>query len=234
MTPRQILYTILLVLSVITLFVLYDNQKNKAITEQLNLVSALQDTLHHYQNNDSSTNYEIESLQSENAQMFIQNEYQDSILKSLRVLIVKEQKKNLVLVGIIKSTTDIHSKLPNDTPIYYNPDYPTYVTNITKFGKWITGRISASIDSTDIDIQILNDYNVVISKDKKTSKVYADVTTLNPYDKIGTLRTWNITNNIQQSKWGIDYYIGAGIAIPKFTPGIQIGIGISKRLINFK
>lgn len=242
-------FPVILLLSLILLTVLVINHngiiKHK-LEEKESLINSLQDTLKVVRNKDSSLTATISTLETENASQFLKLVSRDLDVLQLQEL-VKKYKSKLKEPGSsatkLITDTKVDTKSPtevvirdtvrgNDSMIYL---YPTYKTAFN-LGEWVTGYVKADRDTTEVDILIKNDYDVVIGTEGKwfkRKKSFVEVISHNPYSDVKTLRTYRVSQP-KPKKYGLGIQAGYGVTLNSnsiLTP--YVGVGISYNLIRF-
>lgn len=203
-------------------------------------IEALTDSLTVMRNKDSSQTAIILAFQSNSSKDFLKIKSQDETIIRLQNLVRKYEsklKKTGTSATVISTNTNVNSSTPTsvtekdtviiDSLIYV---YPEYTSNIN-MGGWITGTGISNKDTTRLNLQIRNDYDVVIGV--RNNKYYADVTSHNPYTDIKTVRTY-VTSPSKPKKLGLGINAGYGITInQKLSLSPYVGVGVNYNLIEF-
>lgn len=235
MKKTTILWLVIGILAIVAgFFYLRSRDKSQSLTEQQNLVSALTDTLTLVKNKDSSTTATIE------AYSLRESEHLQSI-KGLRsendrLLALEKQYRAKIKDGgsITNSTsnTGINTTVPT---IVSGKDtirikdsvfvYPTYYGEIN-LSPWITGFSLATKDSTQYKINVYNETDVILYRNK--GKYQADVILLNPYSIHSTVRALNVTGP-KPKRFGLTATAGYGAVYQNkqvtLAPFVGVGLG---------
>lgn len=232
---------LVLLLGALIIFVQDTRKENKELT---NNMEALSDTLKVVRNKDSSQTATITAFETKSKEDFLKIKSKDEDIVKLQEL-VKDYKSKLKAGSSatrFTTETNIDEKFPtvivridtvfNDTDYLTYPEYKSYIN----LGGWITGSSLANQDSTYLSLLIKNDYSLVVGEEGglfKKRKPFAEVTSLNPYSEIKTLRTYKVSVP-KPKRIGIGLHVGYGLTLnqnPTLSP--LIGVGINYNLIEF-
>lgn len=212
-----------------------ENKKNNE-KEQLGLIAALQDSVHHYKDKDSINVARIAVIETEKVSTFLKLKSIDSSVIALQSL-VESYKKQLSHGGSatnIGGTTHIdttltHTIVKSDTVVKDSITYiyPIYLDTIKN--KWLTYTSETNRTSHRVNIKFNNEYSVIIGTDK--GKAFADVKSYSPYDSIGTVRTYQVSTP-KPKKWSLGVGLNYGIR-ENFKFGFQAGVYLGYNLIRF-
>jgi hypothetical protein len=180
----------------------YCNHKSNKKANNLNtLYVSVQDTLKTTLNSKGELESKIEVITTENVNAFIKLKTNDKVIKTLQdqVKYYKNKLSNGSSVTVATTTTHIDTIFVNDiNDVVFTCDTPTYTTKLDdKFDGWITGKVIQSYDTCKINMDIKNDFSIVIGKEK--GKTIAILTDKNPYTKINNLRIYQV--NKDKSSW---------------------------------
>lgn len=197
-----------------------------------------------YQNlNDSTTFYkdklgrnhaEYSILQGEKANLLLNIKTKDSTIIELQKL-VKDNKSNLSNGGdaVIVHTKDTITKSTITTIIPLKDSCDVEYTTSYR-DKWLDYKIQAKKDTTLLKLELTNQYSVIIGskRDKwyQKKKAFVDVVNDNPYDKIKTVRAYQVEDKSKTQRIIIGLQIGYGITKSGFSP--YGGIGITYKLFG--
>lgn len=205
-------------------------EKKAAMLE--NNIAAISDTLKVVVNRDSSKTATIKAFEVANSKQLLQMESKDLQITDLRKLV--ERYKNRLEPGSTATQFSTEEK--------YNIKVPTVKDSILsetvfqnstayipmeKF-KWIGGRVFTTKDSTTLDLQINNKYDVVVGYEN--GKPFAEVTNYNPYSTFKTMRATTITAP-SKKRVVVSGSVGYGAFYDnqsknvKLGPGVTIGLG---------
>jgi hypothetical protein len=200
--------------------------------------------LNSYKDKNGKLIYENNVLQISNFDALKDLKTKDSTVSRLRAVVEKEKKinKDLQTVILLKTNLEVKYKdsidnlivsydsIVNDNHTYY---YPTYTRDINMFDKWITGNVKLGKNTFDVNIKIVNDYDVVLVRERKNIfKAYelkAKVSNLNPYDEVKEFIT--IQKEKKSNKFNVSISAGYGIGSGGFSPIVGITGGYT--IINF-
>lgn len=180
----------------------YCNHKSHKKINSLNtLYASVQDTLKSTLNNKGELESKISVITTENANIFIKLKSNDETIKNLQnqVKYYKNKLSNGSSVTVATTTTHIDTIFINDiNDVVFTCDTPTYTTKLDdKFDGWITGKVIQSYDTCKINMDIKNDFSVIIGKEK--GKTIAILTDKNPYTKTNNLRVYQVDKG--KSNW---------------------------------
>lgn len=206
------------------------SDKQKSDKKANELVSALNDTVKYYINQQGQQVARIQQIQMESAKAFTDLNLQNNqeLVKLQKV--VESYKKELKKGG---SVTVIEGETKFDT-VYVDKKHDGKIVGRDTFmntidNKWITLTYGWKKDSTIAQLKTRDEYDIVIGYDKK--KPFADVTSHSPYSSVRTVRSFQVEVPKQKKNHigiGIMYGIGAD-----FKPQPVIGIGYTRSIISF-
>ena len=233
MTKNNIVIALLLIL---TLFLISQNFKNKnIIKEQQEVYLSTVDTLKVFKNKNNEQIATIRTIQTE-LKKFLSLKTNDQEIVKLQNE-VKEYKKQLkdkgsatVVSVITKIDTVVVTNIVRDT---IKKDTITFFESKFK-NKWIDYYVKSSLDSTNINIKIHNDYAVIIGEEGglfKKKVPIAIVENKNPYSETQQLRTYEVKIK-KPSRFGIGPIVGYGTG-DDFKFKAFIGIGFTYSIIKF-
>lgn len=248
---KQTIVSIIIVFIIIIILGLI-KQCNKPVVESNEMYEHLQDSITTYKNKYGESVAVIQVLQASNTSTLLELKTKDETILWLQKEVKDAHDKiksggSISIVGTEilftgKNGTTITfdtSKPPimdDDEDASFNKTvylYPEY-SSTSKDTTWIKYSIKANKDTTTLDLSVKNKYSVLIGskRDKWYKPKYpiVEVTTKNPYDKVKTLRAFEVKDN-QKTRLGLGLSVGWGVN-PK---GIQpyLGIGLNYTLIKF-
>lgn len=220
-------------------------KSNKKVKQSIELVNSLSDTLKLREKEDSSQVATISLLETQSSKDFINIQTKDEEIKRLQNL-VKEYKNKIPKGGtatIVTAQTSIDKTSPTiinsrdtikvDSLVYV---YPEYKSNVG-LGKWITGSVIANKDSTNLNLLVDNEYDIVIGETGNfwtwNKKPFVELTNHNPYTKTKTLRTYKVSTP-KKRRVGIGFFAGYGMTIqlnPVWRP--VMGVALQYNIIEF-
>jgi len=222
MSKTNLILIAVVIALAITLGVVISKYTSK-FAEKDNLIESLGSTVKTWKDKDSISHSKIAVLQTQELEDFLRIQTADSTVTNLQELI-SDYKKRLKHKGsatIIESSTNVVTTSP--TVVYYDSTsysgtsktkpsdvMPIYSSNFNLKG-WVIGEVIASEKETKIEMSIKNKYSLVIGEEKqglfKKRKPFAEVTNENPYTRIKTLRTYQISKS-RVKRIGIGPFFG--------------------------
>lgn len=211
---------------------------HKEEQSNLNLISALNDSIKIIKHKDSSSTARIKVLETSSAKDFIELQIKDKAIEELQS-VVKQYKKSLkpgssVTVGSIKTEDTLKTHTPpaivksdtvrKDSLVYI---YPTYKDSVDNGFTKVVGTMGK--DSADFAVSISNDFSAVVGYDKKTP--FIDFNLKNPHSTVTKLRTYQVSIP-PPKKWGIGPNVGYGIS-QELKQTLFIGVSLQYNLIRF-
>ena len=208
---NKVLYTIIVVLTIIICLLLnsYKNKVNENNTIK-NIYHTANSEVTKLINSNGELETKIEIITTKNVKLLADLESSDKTIIKLKkeVDYYKNKLYDNSSVSIISSQTNISNNEPTiiyvpDTNIIdlsnFTPIMPTYITNISKYGEWITGKIVANQDSIAYNINIKNELSVVLGEEKqgflKPRIPVAIVKDENPYTDIKDMKVYKVEKN---------------------------------------
>lgn len=204
-------------LAVIIAVLITTCNRNTKLKEVETLYSALQDTMKTSINDRGELVSKIEVLETTNLKYFTELESNDVTIKKLQADVVYYKKLLAAGGSVTNVTTETHIDTmfvdTGSVVTFTDSVYPTYLRRFDKqFKNWIKGYVKINKDSCWINQVILNDFTVVIGKEKKglfKSVPIALITNKNPYTKTTNLRTYQVT--VPKRHWLRNTLIGVVI-----------------------
>lgn len=208
---NKVLYTIIVVLTIIICLLLnsYKNKVNENNTIK-NIYHTANSEVTKLINSNGELETKIEIITTKNVKLLADLESSDKTIIKLKkeVDYYKNKLYDNSSVSIISSQTNISNNEPTiiyvpDTNIIdlsnFTPIMPTYITNISKYGEWITGKIVANQDSIAYNINIKNELSVVLGEEKqgflRPRIPVAIVKDENPYTDIKDMKVYKVEKN---------------------------------------
>lgn len=207
------------------------SDKQKSDKKANELVSALNDTVKYYINQQGQQVARIQQIQTESAKTFLKlNLKNNTELLELQKL-VRSYEKELKKGG---SATIIQGETKFDT-VWLDKEHigkvvgrDTILNTINN--EWITTTYGWKRDSSIFHLQTKDRFDAVIGYDKK-GVPFADITSHSPYSKIKTVRSYQVEMPKQKKNHigiGIMYGIGSD-----FKPQPVIGVGYTRSILSF-
>jgi hypothetical protein len=238
--PNKLIITFSLILFMLLLWSNYRRGERIKVIETLN--TSLNDTVTFWRTKEGLSKARITVLESYNTSDFIELTTKDTTVKKLQKLVEKNKKyiNKQGSITIIESETTIDTTTPtvvdNNTKKDSTGNSPVYRSKIN-LGKWVTGIIVASKDSTTTKLSIKNEMDLVIGREKTgflglgKGKTFVEATLHNPYSEVKVLRTYQ-TQLPKTKKIHVGPTLMYGIG-QNFSPGVYVGVGVTWGIINF-
>jgi hypothetical protein len=241
---KPILTIIGIVLLIIFLLRGCQAEAKLAQTETLN--KALGDSLTTWRDKEGAFKANITLLEYQNADYFTKWNTADSTVVKLQTLVTKYKKQLGKKGSATVITTDAEIDITEPTIVYRDttkPCDPVYKTDFEIMGtgkyektRWVWGVVHATKDSTTVGMRFHEEIDVVLGQEKTgflglgKPKPFAEVTLHNPFNKVSTLRSFNVTPP-PVKRFGIGpvaaYGIGSGF-VPQFFVGVGVNYSILK------
>lgn len=224
-----------LLASVIVIFFLLFKQceQQQSLAEKDSLHKSLNDSLAFSKNKNNELVGTISTIRTQNLKDFLKIESQNKEIIRLQEL-VKTYKNRMgegSVAGIITTKGTVNTTVPT---VVINGVNPIYKSSFN-LGNWVWGDITASIDSTQINLQYVEDISFVLGKQRKNMfskyQYFSDITVHNPYSNVQTYRTYQVSNKIN-NKIVIGPYVGLSLN-SKFDIFPSIGIGVMYNFLSF-
>lgn len=229
---NKILYTIIVVLTII-IGLLLNSYKNKVNDNNTitNMYKVANSEITRITNSKGEIETQVEIITNKNTKLLKDLESNDKTIIKLKkeVDYYKNKLYDNSSVSIISSQTNISNSehtyivdnftvdtidntgYSNDDIIdlsNFTPIMPTYITNISKYGEWITGKIVANQDSIAYNINIKNELSIVLGEEKqgflKPRIPVAIVKDENPYTDIKDMKVYKVEkDHTSEFRWFI-------------------------------
>lgn len=230
------------ILGILILFIILNKCKTEhKLLETETMNKALEDSLKTWIDKEGNFKANITLLENENADYFTKWNTANSTVVKLQALVTKYKKELSKKGSATVITTDAQIDISEPTIVVRDtskPCDPVYKTDFEIMGtgkykdtKWVWGEITATKDSTQVGMRFHEEIDVVLGQEKTgflglgKPKPFAEVTLHNPFNKVSTLKSFNVTPP-PTKKFGIgptlSYGIGSG-----FVPQVFIGIGVN-------
>lgn len=212
---------VILTIIFIILLVFVVRRCNIHFNEYDNMVDYTKDSLQYYKDNYNVLHSRISIIEADN---FTKIKSKDKDIQELQELVKKY--KNVQAATVIKTETKVVEKIVNK-PIFDTVSKETAYYSKFDLDGFVWGEIIAKKDSTDLILNIRNDFNIVSHYDK--GKLVLDVSDKNPYSITKSQRSY--INLPKQKRWGLGINAGYGVSKSGLSP--YIGLGVNYNLINF-
>jgi hypothetical protein len=198
------------------------------------LYNSLQDSLTFYKNKNEELVGTISTIQTSKVKDFLEIQSKDKEITRLQSL-VKTYKNRMgtgSVAGVI--TTKGFATTTVRTVVDTSKVYPSYFSEFN-LNDWVWGRVKASKDSTEIELQYKEDISFVLLKERKSIfhkyQYSSEVTIHNPYSSVQSFRTYQVKDKTRP-KVVIGPNLGFNLTSEfKIVP--TVGIGATFPLITF-
>lgn len=224
MKLKKIKFLDIICIALIIIFVIFAFKRCKNdIREFSNIdkLESLTDSIKYYKDNYNVLHSRISVIEADN---FTKIKSKDKDIQELQELVKKY--KNIQAATVIKTETKVVEKIVNK-PIFDTVSKETAYYSKFNLEDFVWGEIIAKKDSTDLILNIRNDFNIVSHYDK--GKLVLDVSDKNPYTVTKSQRSY--INLPKQKRWGLGINAGYGVSKSGLSP--YIGLGVNYNLINF-
>jgi hypothetical protein len=201
------------------------HQKHQSNKENTELINSLSDTLTTWKNSDSLFHAKIRVIETENTKLFLELELKERELTALQNT-VRQYKDRLKEQG---SVTLLKTETIFDTVYISQIDYSSNSWCDTIINKWIDFSYCKEDSITKLNLNITNEYEIIIGKEKK--QAYAEVINKNPYTATSSMRTYQVKLP-KEKRFGVGASIGVALTHDlKFRA--YLGLGINYNIIKF-
>lgn len=229
----QILPMVIVAIIAIMYFVI--QHKDKQLKDIQAKYSLATEEMISWKNSDSTTTARLYTVTNDNYRQFLKIKSQDSTIIKLQEE-VKKHKKNIKEPGSSVTVIDNNTHINGSTDTHVtNPIKdttavaPIYETKPPIHDEWISLYIKATSSKISYDLNVRNQYSVVIGQEGK--KNFAEVKNFNPYTETTSIRTYQVTVP-KQKRLGVGVQAGYGLGAGGATP--YIGVGMSYNLFYIK
>lgn len=241
---KRFVFATLATLAIVAMWRGCESEAKLAKVETMN--KALEDSLTTWRDKEDNFKANITLLESEKADYFTKWNTADANIIKLQALVSKYKKQLGKKGSATVITTDAEIDITEPTVVYRDtskPCDPVYKTDFEVMGtgkykdtKWVWGVIEATKDSTIVGLRFHEEIDVVLGEEKTgflglgKPRPFAEVTLHNPYNKVSTLKSFNVTPP-KSKKFGIgptlSYGVGSG-----FVPQVFVGVGVNWDIIR--
>ena len=173
MRNKNIFSWLVLIFAIIVIIFCVKACNNSIRKENSKLIESLNDSISYYRDVEGILHSKISIIEDD---YFLKLKLKDKEIVELQDLVKKY--KNVKSATIIKTETKIVEKIVNKTVLDTISNTPIYESSFN-LKDYIWGDIVAKKDTTDIKINIKNDFNIVTYKER--GKLVLDVSDKNPY-----------------------------------------------------
>ena len=221
MRNKNIFSWLVLIFAIIVIIFCVKACNNSIRKENSKLIESLNDSIRYYRDVEDILHSKISVIEDD---YFLKLKLKDKEINELQNLVKKY--KNVKSATIIKTETKIVEKIVNKTILDTISNTPIYESSFNLKG-YIWGDIVAKKDTTNIKINIKNDFSIVTYKEK--NKLILDVSDKNPYSITKAQRSY--INLPKQKRWGLGINAGYGVSKSGLSP--YIGLGVNYNILNF-
>lgn len=221
MRNKNIFSWLVLIFIIIIIIFCVKACNNNIRKENSKLIESLNDSISYYKDVEGVLHSKISVIEDD---YFLKLKLKDKEIVELQDLVKKY--KNVKSATIIKTETKIVEKIVNKAVLDTISNTPIYESSFN-LKNYIWGDIVAKKDTTDIKINIKNDFSIVAYKEK--NKLILDVSDKNPYSITKSQRSY--INLPKQKRFGLG--VNASYGISKSGLSSYIGLGVNYNLINF-
>lgn len=221
MKRNNIIYTIFIIVVILSYIFFFSYTVYKVRNYSSSRIESLTDSIQYYKDSYNVLHSKISIIEADN---FTKINSKDKDIQELQELV--KRYKNVQAATVIKTETKVVEKIVN------KPILDTISKEIAYYSKFdlegfVWGEIIAKKDSTDLILNIRNDFNIVSHYEK--GKLVLDVSDKNPYSITKSQRSY--INLPKQKKWGLGISAGYGANKNGLSP--YIGLGVNYNLLSF-
>jgi len=223
-----------IVTGVLVIILLFMYKCEDSVIEKIFLYEN-QDTIKYYKDKEGKLHARISILEASKVSNFLELKSRDSVIILLQGLVKKYKAQikdggSITIVGteiVFRDTGSVKVILDSTGK---NPTYKRSYSD-----KWITYNMEMNKDKGILDLKNTNQYSIIIGSEREvkwkfwqSKKSFVDVTNDNPYDKVKTLRTFQVKQ--KKERFSIGIQVGYGLTFKGLSP--YIGIGGQFKLIS--
>ena len=221
MKRNNIIYTIFIIAVILSYIAFFSYTVYKDRNYSSSRIESLTDSIQYYKDSYNVLHSKISIIEADN---FTKINSKDKDIQELQELV--KRYKNVQAATVIKTETKIVEKIVNK-PILDTVSKETAYYSKFDLEGFVWGEIIAKKDSTDLILNIRNDFNIVSHYEK--GKLVLDVSDKNPYSITKSQRSY--INLPKQKKWGLGISAGYGANKNGLSP--YIGLGVNYNLLSF-
>lgn len=221
MKRNNIIYTIFIIAAILSYITFFSYTVYKDRNYSSSRIESLTDSIQYYKDNYNVLHSKISIIEADN---FTKINSKDKDIQELQELV--KRYKNVQAATVIKTETKVVEKIVNKPVLETISKETAYYSKFDLEG-FVWGEIIAKKDSTDLILNIRNDFNIVSHYEK--GKLVLDVSDKNPYSITKSQRSY--INLPKQKKWGLGISAGYGANKNGLSP--YIGLGVNYNLLSF-
>lgn len=221
MKRNNIIYTIFIIAAILSYITFFSYTVYKDRNYSSSRIESLTDSIQYYKDSYNVLHSKISIIEADN---FTKINSKDKDIQELQELV--KRYKNVQAATVIKTETKVVEKIVNKPILDTISKETAYYSKFDLEG-FVWGEIIAKKDSTDLILNIRNDFNIVSHYEK--GKLVLDVSDKNPYSITKSQRSY--INLPKQKKWGLGISAGYGANKNGLSP--YIGLGVNYNLLSF-
>lgn len=221
MKRNNIIYTVFIIAVILSYITFFSYTVYKDRNYSSSRIESLTDSIQYYKDSYNVLHSKISIIEADN---FTKINSKDKDIQELQELV--KRYKNVQAATVIKTETKVVEKIVNKPVLDTVSKETAYYSKFDLEG-FVWGEIIAKKDSTDLILNIRNDFNIVSHYDK--GKLVLDVSDKNPYSITKSQRSY--INLPKQKKWGLGINAGYGANKNGLSP--YIGLGVNYNLLSF-
>ena len=221
MKRNNIIYTIFIIAVILSYITFFSYTVYKDRNYSSSRIESLTDSIQYYKDSYNVLHSKISIIEADN---FTKINSKDKDIQELQELVKKY--KNVQAATVLKTETKVVEKIVNKPILDTISKETAYYSKFDLEG-FVWGEIIAKKDSTDLILNIRNDFNIVSHYEK--GKLVLDVSDNNPYSITKSQRSY--INLPKQKKWGLGISVGYGANKNGLSP--YIGLGVNYNLLSF-
>lgn len=221
MKKNNIIYIIFIIAVILSYITFFSYTVYKDRNYSSSRIESLTDSIQYYKDSYNVLHSKISIIEADN---FTKINSKDKDIQELQQLV--KRYKNVQAATVIKTETKVVEKIVNKPVLDTISKETAYYSKFDLEG-FVWGEIIAKKDSTDLILNIRNDFNIVSHYEK--GKLVLDVSDKNPYSITKSQRSY--INLPKQKKWGLGISAGYGANKNGLSP--YIGLGVNYNLLSF-
>ena len=221
MKRNNIIYTIFIIAVILSYITFFSYTVYKDRNYSSSRIESLNDSIQYYKDSYNVLHSKISIIEADN---FTKINSKNKDIQELQELV--KRYKNVQAATVIKTETKVVEKIVNKPILDTISKETAYYSKFDLEG-FVWGEIIAKKDSTDLILNIRNDFNIVSHYEK--GKLVLDVSDKNPYSITKSQRSY--INLPKQKKWGLGISAGYGANKNGLSP--YIGLGVNYNLLSF-
>jgi hypothetical protein len=232
------IWTLLVVILIALMMTCKKGRESTLSKQQLNLYKILlEDTLIQFKDKNGTLSSKVRVLEVLNKNQILElNTNKQTLIRLQNELKVQQGKvtNSVGFSGNTKFDTIIKTQIKYVYDTLYQ-DGDTILIPLQKYAvhhndRWMNINFDSDSSTTEISIQVENEYTVSLVKKKK--KYEAIVKNYNPYSSVSEISAISLQGFPKPKKFGVGVHLGYGIN-SSFKIQPYIGVGVSYNVIRF-